>query len=62
MKTISKAIGGGVGAALAKTITFALSTAFPHMDEGTKQAIEYLVYTIVTGLAVYVAPANQPSN
>ena len=55
MKSISKAIAGGLGAAIAKVIT----AFIPNMDESTKQALEYVIYTIITALAVYIAPANK---
>lgn len=54
MKGISKAIAGGLGAAIAKVVVAFL----PGMDAGTREAFEYVIYTAVTGLAVYLAPAN----
>ena len=57
LKSMSKAIAGGLGAAIAKTVTVFL----PDLDPTQQQAIEYLIFTALTGLAVYVAPANAPS-
>lgn len=58
MRSISKALAGGLGAALAKVITQAVQHYFPEMDS---QALEYAIYTILTAVTVYAAPANTPS-
>lgn len=52
---ISKAIAGGLGAAVAKIATQVVRHYVPDLDS---QAVEYAIYTILTGLAVYAAPAN----
>ena len=57
LQTISKAIAGGLGAALAKTVLIFL----PDLDLETRHAVEYVIYTVLTGLAVYLAPANVPA-
>lgn len=54
---ISKALAGGLEAAVAKTVIHFL----PDMDETTKQAFEYVIYTVLTGFVVYSAPANEPN-
>ena len=54
LRSISKAIAGGLGAALAKTVLIFL----PDLDPEQQQAVEYVIYTVLTGLAVYLAPAN----
>jgi hypothetical protein len=55
MRTISKALAGGLGAAVAKIATQAVRHFAPDIDSA---ALEYALFTIITGLAVYVAPAN----
>jgi len=55
IKRISKAIAGGLGAAVARTIILFL----PEMSPDQQQAVEYIIYTVLTGFAVYIAPANQ---
>lgn len=55
MRVMSKALAGGLGAALAKIVTQIVHHYLPEIDSAS---VEYAIYTIVTGLAVYVAPAN----
>lgn len=55
MKTISKALAGGLGAALAKVATTAVKHYLPDIDS---QALEYVIYTVLTAATVYAAPAN----
>jgi hypothetical protein len=55
MNKISKAIAGGLGAAIAKTIMLFI----PEMNIESREAVEYVIYTVITGLAVYIAPANK---
>lgn len=62
MKSVSKAIAGGVGASIAKIVVFLILHYFPGMDQGIRDAVEYLVYTGVTVGLVYFAPANIPSS
>jgi hypothetical protein len=59
VKRISKAIAGGLGAALAKVAVSLLTVVMPEMDPELKETIEYIIYTLLTGAAVYVAPANE---
>lgn len=59
MKSISKALAGGLGAALAKIVTQVVQHYVPSLDS---QAVEYAIYTVLTGLAVYAAPANTPAS
>ncbi len=54
----SKAIAGGLGAALAKIVATAIKHFIPEMDS---QAVEFAIYSIVTTVAVYAAPANAPA-
>ncbi len=57
MNVFSKAIAGGLGSALAKIIATAVKHYFPDQDS---QALEYAIYSAVTAVAVYAAPANAP--
>jgi hypothetical protein len=54
MRRISKAIAGGMGAAIARIAILFL----PEMDAETREAVEYVIYVLLTGLSVYIAPAN----
>jgi len=58
MGAISKALAGGLGAALSKVAVTVIKHFFPDVDSNS---IEYIIYTLLTGLTVYAAPANSPS-
>lgn len=55
MGKIKKAIAGAGGAALAKVIVGIINSYFPDIDSA---ALEYLIFTLLTGGAVYASPKN----
>lgn len=57
MSTISKALAGGLGAALAKIATQVIHHYAPDLDSSS---LEYAIFTVLTAATVYVAPANTP--
>lgn len=58
MRSISKALAGGLGAALAKLVTQGVHHYAPDIDS---QSLEFVIYTLLTGFTVYVAPSNTPT-
>jgi len=56
MGKLSKMIAGGLGASVAKLASGFLT---PFVGEDSREALEYTLYTIITGLSVYMAPANK---
>lgn len=56
MRTISKAIAGGLGASISKVVSGIIKHYFPDIDA---DSVDYIIYTLVTGLIVYIAPANK---
>lgn len=54
----NKAIAGGVGAAISTVVVALLKHFVPDLDMNTQQAVDFLIYTLLTGGIVYAAPAN----
>lgn len=59
MNKFSKAIAGGLGSAVSTIVMMILKHVITDMTPEQEQAIQFIVYTAITSLSVYVAPANQ---
>lgn len=59
MNKFSKAIAGGLGSAVSTIVMMILKHVITDMTPEQEQAIQFIVYTAITSLSVYIAPANQ---
>lgn len=58
MSRFAKMIGAGLGAAIAKPVVYGIKLAFPDMDQATLDALEYIIFMVLSGGGAYVAPKN----
>lgn len=59
MGKFSKAIAGGLGASISIIVMMVIHHYIHGMTPDQEQAIQYVIYTGITSISVYAAPANK---
>lgn len=60
MGKISKLLASGLGVSLSIVLTPIILHYIPDATPQVHDALQYILYIVLTGGAVYVAPANKP--
>lgn len=59
MGKFSKAIAGGLGSAISTLVVMGVKHFVKDMTPEQDQALQFVIYTTITSLFVYHAPANE---